>query len=195
MAPFGETRKLRVNPGIFVRKVFFRRPHQTKYTSMGKGRTYPSLAVADLKRHERQFIQFLALQGIEAPQWETLKKEDPEKVANIIADFSQGIWEHRLAELKYLIVVAKESFTCFRFEDSYAMAVGLKGNVDFETLIDADAEAAKRWLEQNANKLAIFKSKKDVSADRNAMLFEYLKEGARIADNRWFDLLTGLVKK
>lgn len=156
---------------------------------------YPALAINELERYQEKFVQFLALQGIEAAQWEKIKKEDKAKLAEVILDFSQGIWESRLSAIQYINVVQKQSFVCMRFDSSFAVAIGLRGEADFTILSEVVEEEAAAWLQAHADKLAIFKSKKELKDNRNALLFSYLQQGALIADDRWFNLLAKLAKQ
>lgn len=54
---------------------------------------YARLSLTDLKDLEKEFIEFLVVNGIPANEWEALKKTDMSKVEAIIDQFSDVVWE------------------------------------------------------------------------------------------------------
>lgn len=51
------------------------------------------LRMDELQKMEREFILFLAANGIEGLLWEKIKAEDPDKVTELMAQFSVMVWE------------------------------------------------------------------------------------------------------
>lgn len=63
---------------------------------------YRILDLTELEAFEKEFIDFLVINGIVATDWEKLKKEDKKRSQQIIEHFSDVIFEGVLRKVKYL---------------------------------------------------------------------------------------------
>lgn len=153
---------------------------------------YPILMGKELQLHEKDFISYLALSGIEAKDWEDIKKSNPAKMGEILQDFSNGIWASKLEKIKFLNVFTDKNLLSFAFFSDRAILIGLEGNIDFSTLLSADLSELQELIEKERSKLRIFKKDKSYTKDYNQEVFEILKLGGRIADERVFELLKSL---
>lgn len=75
---------------------------------------YARLSLADLKDLEKEFIEFLVVNGIEAKDWERIKEEEIEKAEAIIGQFSDVIWEGVLRKIDMVEKRTSNSLTISR---------------------------------------------------------------------------------
>ena len=75
---------------------------------------YTRLSLQDLKDLEKEFVEFLVLNGIPAEDWEELKKRDNDKVEQIIDQFSDVIWESVLRKTEMVEHRRKDKLTVCR---------------------------------------------------------------------------------
>lgn len=95
---------------------------------------YTRLPLQDLKDLEKEFVEFLVLNGIPADEWERLKKEENDKAEAIIDQFSDVVWEGVLRKVEMVEFRRKDSLTICRVKDDTLETLLVKANkeeVDF----------------------------------------------------------------
>ena len=63
---------------------------------------YSRLSAEQLRELEKEFVDFLVVNGIVAEDWIALKENEPLNADKIIDQFSDVVWEGTLRKLKYL---------------------------------------------------------------------------------------------
>ena len=63
---------------------------------------FERLSNNELESLEKEFIQFLVVNGIVATDWEKIKKEDAKKAEKLIELFSDMVWAKSLEKIKFL---------------------------------------------------------------------------------------------
>ena len=63
---------------------------------------YKCLTADELQNLEKEFINFLASAQITGSDWEKMKKDEVEKVEELIAVFSDLVYEKVLSKIKFL---------------------------------------------------------------------------------------------
>ncbi|HLV43301.1 MAG TPA: DUF6495 family protein [Brumimicrobium sp.] len=147
---------------------------------------YTRLSLQDLKDLEKEFIEFLILNGIDADEWERLKVKDTDKVEQVIDHFSDVIWEG---------VLRKTEMVEHRRADKLTVCRVKKG--ELTTLLIRSLDSDLNFTKQE-DLDGVFKSldKHDVSVHTDAFdkpdteqLFELLQVGFYISTNPAYEEL------
>lgn len=150
---------------------------------------YPNLSLSELKRYEKEFIQYLSVNGIEAKEWELIKQEKPDKMAECIQDFSSAIWQSRLQKIKFLNLWHPERLLSFALFADRATLIGLEGDCNFTELEGKSLVEMQQWLQERKSILRIFKQDKTYQKPKDQEVYQLVKLGAKVADEDVFKLL------
>ena len=63
---------------------------------------YERISNIELEKMEKEFIDFLVVNGITAAEWVSIKENEPLTADKIINQFSDVVWESILRSTKYL---------------------------------------------------------------------------------------------
>ena len=63
---------------------------------------YERISIDELEKLEKEFIDFLVVNGISAADWVSIKENEPLTADKIINQFSDVVWESILRSTKYL---------------------------------------------------------------------------------------------
>jgi hypothetical protein len=155
-----------------------------------KGPKYKRLTADELQALEKEFINFLASAQITGADWEKMKKNEKEKVEELIAVFSDLVYEKVLSKIKFLEYREPKTLNIFNCTDDKIILVGLRVK-EHNSLDLTSPELFTRWSENNANAVHIIKSEKNYVKDRGVEVFELLQSGCLITDEKLFNLLMG----
>jgi hypothetical protein len=144
---------------------------------------YRKLSGDELKELEKEFIDFLIVNGITADVWEDLKVKNIAKADLIIDSFSDVVFEGIFRKVKYLDFVTPNSIKCFQCLDNEIVLIGLDSDntseIDFTT---------NDWL-SNLKNVKIYNSSKVYHDVRELELFNMIQKGANISDGELFKKL------
>ena len=139
---------------------------------------FSRLSIAELKSLEKEFVEFLAVNGIDSDYWVTLKKEELSKAEDLIDVFSDLVWQKSIDKIKFLEHRTATSLKLFKCENAFIELVGIDGDIkEFKAEIN------------NGNKFAIYHHKKDYSPNRDQELFGMVKTGCSITDENLFNTI------
>nr|WP_299204980.1 DUF6495 family protein [uncultured Brumimicrobium sp.] len=141
---------------------------------------YTRLQLQDLKDLEKEFVEFLVLNGIPAEDWEKMKKNDVEKVEGIIDQFSDVIWESVLRKTEMVELRRKDTLTVCRVVEGELSTLVIKtydGDIDLTQA--NEVENALSDLENYEVNVRVDKITKPVTEQ----LFELLQIGFYITKN------------
>jgi hypothetical protein len=142
---------------------------------------YRSLSTDELKTFEKEFIDFLVVNGIIAEDWEKIKKETPEKAERIIDNFSDVILEGTLRKVEFIEFITPKSIKCFQCLSKEIILVGV--DVEQNSTIDFTKE---NWND-NLKNLKIYTTKKEyIKEGREKEIFNMLNGGAAISKGELF---------
>ena len=145
---------------------------------------FERLSNNELRSLEKEFIQFLVVNGIVAADWEKIKKEDAEKAEKLIELFSDKIWEKSLEKINYLEHRTPNSIKVFYCKKDMIELIGVdadhQGFIDKELVIDPQ------------KKYSLIEYKKKYHPDRETELFKMIKSGCYISSEKNFNLLKSL---
>ncbi len=144
---------------------------------------YRRLSSKELNELEKEFIDFLVVNGITADVWVDLKTEDKAKVDSIIDSFSDVVFEGVLRKVKYLDFITPGSVKCFQCLGSEMILVGLDS--EKSSVIDFTKED---W-QSNLKNIKIYNSSKVYNGVRELELFKMIQSGAVISEGEFFKKL------
>ena len=150
---------------------------------------YRKLSIEELEELETEFIQFLAVNGIDAQKWQELKASDDDEVDTLIDLFSDMVIEKSLQSVKYIEHRTATDYKIFFYDEDKAYMFGLKSQS--VNLLDENAfEKISKHLGENT--VSLIKASKTYSNLREIELFEALKNGCIVTESKLFSLLKKL---
>lgn len=139
----------------------------------------------EFKYLEKEFIQFLATNGISADYWEKLISEKDIKVNEILEDFNRFIHQMVLEKAEILEKRTEDSLTIFYSEMDRLHFVRVENNVsgifDFEN--EFDLIDFQNFLTKNVSKISVFRGEKSIKISKANEFHTLLKSGCKISKN------------
>lgn len=148
---------------------------------------YRLLTREELESLEKEFVDYLVVNGIMADDWEKMKAEQPENAERIVELFSDVVMEGVLRKITYLEYrSAKHLFTYQCLEDRLVL-MAMECEEEGADLTDSGyIEAA---MKNPPASLRIFTSEKTYSENREEELFTMLNKGHLVSDGTLFKSL------
>ena len=147
--------------------------------------TFRELSLDELKLFEKEFINYLAVNGIDADLWQKMKTNEPEKADKLISIFGDVVYNTVLAKIEYLEVITKNSIKYFKFLSDKAILIGLDGeNIDF-----SNKGSVMNAIGNNASAIKIYSTSKTYLKSREEEIFDMIKIGCNVSDGKVFELL------
>jgi len=151
---------------------------------------YHRLSKSDLEEMRDEFVTFLAAQSIRAGDWEKMKAEDPEKVEELLDQFSDVVIHRALENISALKLISDDEMFVFLFEENEAKVVQLK--VDAQVgypLSDPETiqKLAKGTLSLSDLKPVFEKGKKTLSGNREMEMYRLMRQGAEPCTAKFYE--------
>lgn len=147
--------------------------------------TFRELSLDELKLFEKEFIAYLAVNGIDADLWQKIKSDEPEKADKLISIFGDVVYNTVLTKIEYLEVATKNSIKYFKFLSDKAILIGLDGkNVDFSS-----KDLVLQAIGNDASKIEIYSTSKTYLKSREEEIFDMIKIGCNVSDGKIFEVL------
>lgn len=144
---------------------------------------YRRLSIDELNELEKEFVDFLIVNGITADVWVELKKKETEKANSIIDSFSDVVFEGVMRKVKFLNFITPNSIKCFQCLEKEIILVG----VDSDDSTSVDFTNAD-W-QNNLKNIKVYNSSKSYQNIREVELFNMVQKGASIGDGVLFKKL------
>ena len=152
---------------------------------------YRRLTIEELQNLEKEFIEFLVVNGIPAEDWEQIKK-DKSKSQGLIDSFSDVVFEKILRQIEYVAHYSKSSIKVFNCR---ADSIHLIGVDTVATDIDLTTDAGVQRLKSNPpTDIQIYKSSKAYLPNREQEIFKMLGQGCVKSDGSMYKLLAKSIK-
>lgn len=156
---------------------------------------YRLLTKDELEELEKEFVTFLAANGIPAEDWVRIKENEPAKSQELIAIFSDVVFDKILSQVHYLEYRQPDIIRIFRFGEEKVIMNGLrlegKSAIDFTK--NQDVTALMQLFKLSPGKLKIFTAEKTYQKDRLQEIFQLMQNGAQILkDDRLFSTIEQL---
>jgi hypothetical protein len=141
---------------------------------------YRILTLDELNHFDKEFIEFLVVNGIEPEKWEALKLDKSENVDKIIELFSDVILESVLRNIKFIELKS----------EAYVQAIQCLPDKMISIALQAGGKSDdKSELGEEKKEMSLFKSERFYNGSREADLFEMIERGYVISNGDLFKKL------
>lgn len=151
---------------------------------------YRRLSTEELTHFEKEFIEFLVVNGITADKWEEIKKVDSDRGENnaskIIDQFSDVIFESILRKANYLRKIEPKVIACVQCLEKEFVHIVLESKDD---LVDFTKDDLTHYAENPPMGTTTHTYKEDYKTSRELEIYHLLEEGFSIDDGTWFKTL------
>ena len=154
---------------------------------------YKRLTKEQFEALHKEFTNFLATQSIDKAEWDKIKSEKPEVAEQELDVFSDLIWEGVLSNAKYLEHFSKNHIFLFHCQEKLIQSIVLKALVP---QVDFMGKEGLQWLSDNlfTDTVEIHLGKKEYQEERNASIFNLIKEGAILSDGQLYLQINGIIQ-
>ncbi len=148
---------------------------------------FQRLSKEALQKLEKEFIQFLAVNGIEAKDWENFKKTNPDFCEQKIDEFSDVIMGSMLQKAKYAEFCEPQLWMLFKLEEECISLIHLQ---TYEPSIDFTKTPLS---EIPISALDVRKTSKPYQKEKEDELFEMMQKGCYITEGEVYQKFELLV--
>jgi hypothetical protein len=144
---------------------------------------YRTLSLEELNLFEKEFVDFLVVNGIKADDWSKMKGENSEKAQRMTALFSDLVFEKIMRQAKFMECYSESVIQAVQcLEDKMIMVAinRLEPNVDL-TKVELSS--------LDSTQFELIKGEKKYVKSREVELFEKIQNGFQISDGRLFKQL------
>ena len=147
---------------------------------------YRRLTLEELQNLEKEFVDFLVVNGIVAGDWVKMKAVEPEKAEKIVELFSDLVMESVLRKIEFLELRTKKLLLTFQCLEEKIVLVGVEGEAPADF---TNPDYIQNALKDSLPDLQIFSTEKKYTKSREEELFEMLENGHAVADGKLFKAL------
>lgn len=146
---------------------------------------FRELSLEELKLFEKEFINYLAVNGIDADLWQKIKQNEPQKAEKLMSIFGDFVYTTVLHKIEYLEIATKSAIKYFKFLSDRAILIGLDSeNIDF-----SNKESVLNAIGNAKSQIQIYTTSKTYTKSREEEIFDMMKMGCNISDGKVFELL------
>ncbi|UTW62256.1 hypothetical protein KFE98_19995 [bacterium SCSIO 12741] len=149
---------------------------------------YRLLTHEELMEMEQEFVEYLVVNGITAPDWEKMKKEEPAKAKQIIELFSDVVFAGILRKIKFLEFRSEHEVRVFQCLPEKLIQVALEcegEGVDF-----TQEGSIEQVLSDPPAEISIYTVEKEYNESREEELFEMIEWGCLVGGESLFKALS-----
>ena len=154
---------------------------------------YKRLTKEQFEALQKEFATFLATQSIDKGEWDKIKSDKPEVAEQELDVFSDLIWEGVLTNANYLEHFSQNHIFLFHCQEKLIQSIVLKA---LESQVDFMEKEDLQWLSDNlfTDTVEIHIGKKEYQEERNAAIFDLIKEGAILSDGQLYLQINGIIQ-
>jgi len=146
---------------------------------------YRALTINELESMEKEFIDFLVLNGIPGDDWVKLKTNNPEKADGICDSFSDVVFTKILKSCRYIEKHAKKQVVSIFCDEKKMHLVGIEAPEDMD--IDfTDNDTFQKLKSDPPEGLQLIKSEKEYAKERELELWDMLNDGFFVSDQKLY---------
>lgn len=154
---------------------------------------YRRLSSEEFEALEKEFIDFLVLNGITAPDWQKLKDEEVEKAHQIMDSFSDVVLEGVLRKAQYVEMRSSKEVILLKTEETGFRVVALRSD-DSSEMDFTKPDLMMELINSGKAKLSVGRNFTEYRNGREMDMFEILSNGGFITDERMFNAVDQLKK-
>ena len=157
---------------------------------------YRKLSLEELEELKSEFINFLAVNGIAADDWQRNQKVDQAKHDEMVEDFRDMVMEKVLSNIKYLEYKTSNSIMLFACkEDKMALtSINIKEGTGVEFDDAKSIEILLSTDEVNDGTLSFFRTEKTYQKERKKEVFDLTEQGCMVVTEDYYNNLASFVK-
>lgn len=148
---------------------------------------YRRLTMDELQPLEKEFVEFLVVNGITAEDWVALKEENPDKGDEMIDLFSEVIFEGIFRKVKFLKMSTPHFIYAYQCLNNKMVLVGVECNDD---TVDLTRIALNDAVQKAPSSISLFMTEKNYGKKREHELYEMTTQGCEISDGELFKSLS-----
>ena len=155
---------------------------------------YRLLSKEQFEALHQEFATFLAVQEIDKKEWEIIKAHNPDRVDQLLENFSDMVWEDVLKKTRFLEHFSKDSINLFECGDTQLSRIVIR--VEGES-IDLQSKEGFNWFLDHSNypNIHYFKGKKEYTPNRNNEIFKLIEQGAVLSDGKLYQAVLTTIQK
>lgn len=146
---------------------------------------YRALTTEELQEMEKEFVDFLVINGVTADDWVRLKEEEKDKAEGIVDAFSDMVLETILQQVHYLEIRSSHDLKTFQCGAEGMTLMGLRAPehlaIDFR-----DETFLQNALLQPPAELELYTTTKTYSEPRELEIFKLTEQGCAVTDGKLF---------
>lgn len=149
---------------------------------------YRELTPAELNELEKEFVDYLIVNGITADAWVRIKEEEQEKAEDIVTLFSDVILEGVLRKIRFLEHRTKNDIKVFQCLDKKMVLVGMTSindDVDF-----TDPDFFEKACINPPEGVKVYTAEKVYTKERELELFGMIQDGCSISNGQSFKAIS-----
>lgn len=142
----------------------------------------------ELQELKKEFIEFLIVNGIDAPEWEKIKQTKPDEAHQMIELFSDVVFATILRKTHFLEYRDTHHLHLFQCLENEIVLVAMEAPKSEEIDFTNPVFLSSAMLTPPSN-VKVYTSQKAYSKNREAELFDMLQNGCVITDDKLFKAL------
>lgn len=147
---------------------------------------YRRLTLEELHLLEKEFVDFLVVNGVGAEDWEKLKAEDKPVAERMLDLFSDVVMEGTLRKIQFLEFYSVQEVMTFQCLNEKIILIGLEGPQGLDL---SNSTTLQEVLKNPPEGVKVFRSEKSYLQSREEELFQMIQKGAVISDGLLFKSL------
>ncbi|GLR16253.1 DUF6495 family protein [Portibacter lacus] len=154
---------------------------------------YRLLNKEELKGLEKEFVEYLVVNGIAAEDWESMKRETPNSAERIVDLFSDVVFEKILRNVKFLEIHEKKSIRTFSCGSEEIELITMELETD-----DADFTNPNFISQAMLNPpkdLLVYRTEKPYSDARELEIFKMIENGCLVSNGKLHQTLSVAIDK
>ncbi len=150
---------------------------------------YRALTTHELQELEKEFIEYLIVNGITAEDWVKIKEEQPDKAEDILLLFSDVVFEGVLRKVGFLEKRMTNELMVFQCLKDRMVLVGITSfSIDF-----TDQEKLDQAVSDPPDDAKVYTTEKKYHGAREMEIFEMIESGCSISDGKLFKTLATIL--
>jgi len=150
---------------------------------------YRRLSKEELASLEKEFIDFLVVNGITALDWERLKLEEIGKADHLVDLFSEVVFEGIFRKAKFLEIKTQRFVHAYQCLDDKIILVGIESSHKQLDFLNNEVSIIDQ-LKLTGNDVQLFMTDKQYEGKREHELFRMTEHGCQISDGVLFKSLS-----
>ena len=141
------------------------------------------LSQDELTELEKEFVEFLIINGIDADTWVKMKENEAQKAEAVIDQFSEVVFSSIFRKNEFVDFITIDKVKCFHFQSEQVVLVG----VDAE---DKDVDFLQASIDELKGKsFKVYTKSKNFQKSREEEMFDLIESGGKLSDGQLFKKL------